>query len=391
MHRRRFIRQSIAVGATLGMANCVALRHDKNAHGTEVQFTNAADIKQRGAAWKFGGDLVYVGSFATPTLTDSYVKPSKTAKLNFGKHTKFAYCPDNELLYTCGGDGQGQHWGGNYSGSMDTVGRYNVRSHTYAEDFRYRGYANEPTPRGLDFIAFTWAPSLKEFWLGPGFCANFTTQYPWLDFSWTSSNYASYNPVSRRFTDRGPRTRGAFGEGFAGSWDTKRDRLIWFDGFLKSLDPATNIVTASSVVGPPVSSHRIETADTWYDEVADELYFVQLATGRIYVCHVGKKTLRLIADLGVKADNSASYAVVYITDSRHCLIVYDESTGGSAPWKLVSLDSGNIQHLNLFAQGCSLHNTGIYHPPTRSVVLAGGSYERNMINGAAFHHYRSNL
>lgn len=274
---------------------------------------------------------------------------------------------------------------------MDTVGTYDVKTHTYAEDFPYRGYAGGPTPRGLDFIAFTWSPSLKEFWLGPGYCWNYEKQYPWLDVSWKCSNYASYNPITKRFTDRGPKTGPVYREGFAGSWDTKRNKLIWFDGSLKSLDPATNIVTAVRVSGASISSHRTETADTWYDADTDELYFVQLATGKVYACHIGNSALRLVADTGVLAGNASSYAVVYITDSKHCLIVYNAAVGGALPWKLVNLATGQTQHLNLFAPGCTNHNTGTYHPPTKTIVLTGGGNDGNRANGAAFHHYLSSL
>jgi hypothetical protein len=104
------------------------------------------------------GPLAYVASYPTPMLTDTWPKPPKTAKINFGKHTKLSYCPSNRLIYTCGGDGQGQHFGGNDSGTMDTVGAYDVGTHTYREDFLYRGKAGEPCPRGLDFIAFTGRP-----------------------------------------------------------------------------------------------------------------------------------------------------------------------------------------------------------------------------------------
>ncbi len=389
MKRRSFIHRCAVLGATLGVAG-----REVSGQSQEISnspFGTAATSGTAMAGGKNGDALTYLGSFPTPTLTDNYVKPNKTARINFGKHTKLSYCPANGLIYTCGGDGQGQHWGGNDSGTMDTVGTYNVTTHTYAEDFLYRGYTGGPTPRGLDFIAFTWSTSLKEFWLGPGYCWNYAKQYPWLDTSWKCSNYASYNPATKRFTDRGLKTGAVYGEGFAGSWDTKRDKLIWFDGVLKSLDPVTNIVTAARVSGQPVSSHRIETADTWYDLDSDELYFVQLATGKVYACHVGNRTLRMVADAGITASNAASYAVVYITDSKHCLIVYNQEVGGTLPWKLVNLSTGAVQHLRLFAPGCTNHNTGAYHPPTKTIVLTGGSSEVNMANGAAFHHYRSNL
>ena len=322
MQRRRFMTRCAALGATFGMAGNKGFAQPESARRQRVD---------RPA----GDALTYLGSFATPTLTDTYVKPNKTARLNFGKHTKLVYCPANEMIYTCGGDGQGQHFGGNDSGTLDTVGRYDVKARTYAEDFLYRGYAGGPAPRGLDFIAFTWAPSLKAFWLGPGYGWNYTTQYPWLDTAWKTSNYASYDPATRRFTDRGPKSGAVYEEGFAGSWDTTRDRLLWFDGALKSVEPATNRVAVSHLSGAPISSHRTETADTWYDKDTDELYFVQLATGKVYACHVGNKTLRLVADTGVTAHNAASYAVVYISDSKHCLIVYDHGVGGASPWKLV--------------------------------------------------------
>lgn len=391
MKRRRFIRQCSALGLALGLAgrDVVGQSPDRklrspppaNSTGTGIDTTDRAGENA----------LTYLGSFATPTLIDTYVKPNKKAKINFGKHTKFSYCPDNGLLYICGGDGQGQHWGGNDSGTIDTVATYNVTTRTYAEDFLYRGYAGGPTPRGLDFIAFTWSPSLKEFWLGPGYGWNFSRErYPWLDFSWTLANYATYNPLTRRFTDRGSKGSSGFGEGFAGSWDTRRDQLVWVSGqAFRSLNPATNVITSASV---PVSSHRTETADTWYDESTDELYFVQLATGKVYAYHIGKKSLRQVADSGVTADNASSYAVVYITDSRYCLIVYNEPVGGARPWKLVNLATGNVQHLNLFAPGCTSHNTGVYHPPTKTIVLTGGSSaDGNYKNGGAFHHYMSNL
>ncbi|HTF20854.1 MAG TPA: hypothetical protein VK658_22425, partial [Chryseolinea sp.] len=123
----------------------------------------------------------------------------------------------------------------------------------------------------------------------------------------------------------------------------------------------------------------------------DEFYFVQLAVGKIYAYHIGKRLLRLVADMGIKADNASSYAVVYITDGGYCLIVYDQLVGGARPWKLVNLSTGSVQHLNLFAPGCTNHNTGVYHPPTKTIVLTGGSNDGNFKNGGAFHHYKSNI
>lgn len=381
MDRRSFVQHCSVLGAAIGLSNRAGFAQ------TPPTRRDVTGIKAGHAE----GGLIYLGSYPTPTLTDSFVKPPKTARLNFGKHTKMVYCPANEMIYTCGGDGQGQHWGGNDSGTMDTVGRYDVKTHTYSEDFPYQGHAGGPTPRGLDFIAFTWSPSLREFWLGPGYAWNYIKQYPWLDTTWSTAHYATYNPATRRFTDRGRKVGRAYGEGFAGSWDSTRDQLIWFDGALKTLQPATNQVSTIGVTGVPITSHRTETADTWYDPETDELYFVQLATGRIYACHVGAHRLRMVADTGVKAGNASSYAVVYLTDSKYCLIVYDSVVAGALPWKLVNLISGAVQHLNLYASGCDHHNTGVYHPTSKTIVITGGSGEVNKANGAAFHHYRSAL
>ena len=124
MNRRSFIQRCTVVGVALGLASRAGV----------------GKSQERGDR-----ALTYLDSFATPTLTDTYVSPHKTAKLNYGKHTKMAYCPLNGDLYLCGGDGQGQHWGGNGSGALDTVGRYNVEAHVYSEDFLYRGYVGEVT------------------------------------------------------------------------------------------------------------------------------------------------------------------------------------------------------------------------------------------------------
>lgn len=336
--------------------------------------------------------LTYLGSYATPTLTDSHVIPNKTARLNFGKHTKMAYCPANGHIYTCGGDGQGQHWGGHDSGTMDTVGRYDVQTRIYSEDFLYRGHAGEPVPRGLDYTAFTWASSLNAFWLGPGYAWNYNDRvYPWVDFSWSTRNFASYDPASRRFTDRGPKPEGINYEGFAGSWDTRRDRLVFATGqSFVSFDPRTRRIDRK---GLAISSHLVHTADTWYDADSDEFYFVQIATGKVYGYRIATHVLRLVATaIDRTISEETSIAVVYLTDSRHCLLVYSASQIGSTmPWKLVDLSSGAVRHLNEFAPGITHHNCGAYHPPTRTIVLTGGSNDGNRRNGAAFHHYRSNL
>ena len=261
MKRRDFIRRCMALGIARGLVGQEAVGQSlQNKSRTESPGAHS-DSSIRSIEGSTEQAMSYVGSFDTPTLVDSYVKPNKKAKINFGKHTKLTYCPATGLIYICGGDGQGQHWGGNDSGTMDTVGTYDVPTHVYKEDFQYRGYAGEPTPRGLDFIAFTWAPSLKEFWLGPGYGWNYPREkYPWLDFSWGVSHYASYNPTTRKFTDRGPKTGRAFAEGFAGSWDTKRDRLVWVENqAFHSLNPSTNIIVSE---GLGVSSHRAETTDT---------------------------------------------------------------------------------------------------------------------------------
>jgi hypothetical protein len=392
MERRTFILRCTALGAALGA-------HGGNALGQSP--TPQLPGPPRSVAAGSGGESVgigndpplsFVASFATPTLTDTYVVPNKTAKLNFGKHTKMAYCPDNGYLYTCGGDGQGQHWGGNDSGTMDTVGRYDVATHTYTEDFLYRGHAGEPVPRGLDYTAFTWSPSLKEFWLGPGYAWNYKDdKYPWVDLSWSTRNFASYNPVTRRFTDRGPKPPHVNYEGFAGSWDTRRDQLVFVTNqSFVSLHPRTLEVTRVSL---RISPHVVHTADTWYDAATDELYFVQIATGKVYAFRIGTKMLRLVATTIEKTISTQnSIGVVYLTDSRHCLLVYAaKQIDSELPWKLVNLDTGAVRHLNPMPPGITRHNTGAYHPQTKTIVLTGGNNDGNKRNGAAFHHYRSNL
>ena len=392
MERRSFIRRCAALGATIGTGGGQAWGTFRDSP-LPPELQHVASVSGGGAARGTRDDaLTHVGSFATPTLTDTYVVPSKTAQLNFGKHTKMAYCPDNGHIYTCGGDGRGQHWGGNDSGTLDTVGRYDVATHTYAEDFLYRGHVGEPVPRGLDYTAFTWSPTLKEFWLGPGFCWNFKEdKYPWVDFSWSTRNFASYNPVTKRFTDRGAKPKDTHFEGFAGSWDTRRDRLVFVtrQSFI-SLDPRTREFTRE---GLGISSHVVHTGDTWYDADTDDLYFVQISTGKVYAYRIGTRILRLVAttlDKTISSENSI--AIVYLTDSRHCLLVYATmQIGSDTPWKLVNLASGEVRHLNPFPPGITRHNTGAYHPPTKTIVLTGGSNDGNKRNGAAFHHYRLNL
>ena len=391
MNRRSFIRRCTGVAVSLECFSREVIADAAAPTGQSGSVPLASTKAIEGAG---NTALSYVGSFATPTLTDTWVKPNKTASINFGKHTKMAYCPLTKLLYICGGDGQGWHFGGNDSGTIDTVATYDVATHTYAEDFVYRGAAGEVTPRGLDFIAFTWAPKLNEFWLGPGYCWNFTAAvYPFLDFKWMRSNYASYSPLTKKFTDRGPRDSLAFDEGKAGSWDTKRDRLLWFTGAsLKSLNPATGLVTQQWPTGlgnlPP---HRIETSDTWYDEDTDDFYCVQLGAGKVYAVNVGKNTIRVAANLGVVVDQSTTRAVVYITDTKHVLVVYSVVDAGANPWKLANLTTGKVESLNLFAPGITRFDTGAYHPPLKTIVLTGGGTDGNLKNGASFHHYRSNL
>ena len=392
MERRSFIRRCAVLGATLGTGSGQAWGTNRDAL-VETELRRVASTSGGVAASGSGDDaLTYVSSFATPTLTDTNVVPNKTARLNFGKHTKMAYCPANGHIYTCGGDGQSQHWGGFDSGTMDTVGKYEVGTHTYTEDFLYRGHAGEPVPRGLDYTGFTWAPSLKEFWLGPGYAWNFDdSKYPWVDLSWSTGNFASYNPATQRFTDRGKKPKGTHFEGFAGSWDTKRDRLVFAtsQSFI-SMDPRTREFTRE---GLRISSHVVHTGDTWYDADTDEFYFVQISTGKVYAYRIGTKILRLVAttiDKTIRGENSI--AIVYLTDSKHCLLVYSTKQIGSAlPWKLVNLASGEVRHLNPFPPGITRHNTGAYHPPTKTIVLTGGSNDGNKRNGASFHHYRSNL
>lgn len=339
------------------------------------------------------GPLAYLASFPTPTLTDPH--SGKTAKLNYGKHTKIAYCQLTGDLYFVGGDGQGQHWGGNDSGALDTVGRYHVESHAYASDFLYQGAVGEVVPRGLDFIGFTWVPTLGEFWLGPGWGWDYGPEkYPWRDFAWSiKKNYASYNPLTKKFTDRGPRQGRAYVEGFAGSWDSKRGRIVWVENDLfHSLDPATGQIQSTGWVGLP-SSHRTETADTHYDETTDELVFAQIPTGRVYAYRIGDKKLRLVADVGCTAESSASYAVVF--PPGHCLITYSRETNRANPWRLVNLATGEVKAMDLYPEGCTAFNTGCYHPPTGQIVFTGGSNDEtptglNMRNGAAYHHYQWN-
>jgi hypothetical protein len=124
---------------------------------------------------------------------------------------------------------------------------------------------------------------------------------------------------------------------------------VWVAGqYFCTLGPAKNDLAKAEI---KVSSHRIETADTWYDADTDELYFVQLPTGKVYGYNIGRNALRLVADTGVNADNAASFAVVYLSDSKHCLIVYSQAVGGPQPWKLVDLRSGTVQHFESFRAG----------------------------------------
>jgi hypothetical protein len=87
-----------------------------------------------------------------------------------------------------------------------------------------------------------------------------------------------------------------------------------------SLHPRTLEVTRVSL---RISPHVVHTADTWYDAATDELYFVQIATGKVYAFRIGTKMLRLVATTIEKTISTQnSIGVVYLTDSRHCLLVY---------------------------------------------------------------------
>jgi hypothetical protein len=197
--------------------------------------------------------------------------------------------------------------------------------------------------------------------------------------------------VTKRFTDRGPKPPGVNFEGFAGSWDTRRDRLVFVTNqAFVSLHPRSLEVER---VRLNISSHIVHTADTWYDAATDELVFVQIATGKVYAFRIGTGMLRLVAttiDKTVSTQNTI--AVVYLPDSKHCLLAYAaKQIQSELPWKLVNLDTGAIRHLNPFPPGITRVNTGVYHPPTKTIVMTGGSNDGNRRNGAAFHHFRSNL
>jgi hypothetical protein len=350
--------------------------------------------------------ITYLGSYPTPTLGDA-VSGISPSRLVFGKHTAMASGPANGMLYLVGGDGKGHHLA-TQSGAMDTVGTYDVATHTYAEDFGYAGAPGEVTPRGLDFISFIWVPWLSKFWLGPGFAQNYgTDKYPWKDTSWNTTHFASYDPATRKFTDQGAK----IGDGsilplesFGGAADIRRKQIvIAHSQGLTFLDPANNAVTRRNIYEPGVtpakliSSYPAAKAPQWYDEETDEFYFAQVSAGKVYAHNIGANITRLVASLLPAAiDSGTTRACVFITDAKHLLIVYTAlDLGGDAnSWKLINLLTGAVTSFNGYAPGCSYHNTGAYHQPSRTIVLTGGDSGSEITvgnNGQYFHEYRVDI
>jgi hypothetical protein len=329
--------------------------------------------------------ITYLGSYPTPSL------PELNRRMNFGKHTKMAYCPDTTLIYLVGGDGTGHHFSSFNSGSMDTVGVYDTTTHVYTEDFLYKGYAGEPTPRGADFVGFTWIPTLKEFWLGPGYFWNYTSAiYPWEDYSFTGNNYASYSPTTKHFKDRGAKVGYPTylpGENFGGSWDSKRNRLLFpFSQGISVVDISNgNQLTRINL---NITSHPINKSPSWYDSDTDELYFTQFVLGKVYAYKFDTKVLRVVTDKLLPApmtQSEATRAMCFITDKKHLLIVYTafDMGGDLNSWKLIDLTSGVITSFNGYAPGCDYHSAAEYNPSTKRVVIIGG----DGTNGSAFHEY----
>lgn len=340
-----------------------------------------------------GLTITKIGAFPTPTLGDALVGLAPR-RLNFGKHTTVDYCPLTEKLYLVGGDGVGHHLSATQSGSMDTVATYDPKNHSYAEDFAYAGVMGDPCPRGLDHIAFTWLPWMRQFWLGPGYAWNYgTDKYPWQDIAWTADRWASYDPAVLIFLDWGTRnTALAFAEGRQSAADTKRKKVLWFSGSsLKSHDPATGVTTQQWPTGivniPP---HNMVENAAWYDEAKDEFYCVQIATGLVYAIHVGNNTIRVLADMKVTLGTSATRACVFLTDVKHLLVCYDAAEAGALPCKLVNLATGAVTGLNLYTPGHTRSDAGGYHVATRTIVLLGGTTDGNLNNGNFFHEFKVN-
>jgi len=326
--------------------------------------------------------LTFVTAVPTPVINGK--------RLNYGKHTAMLQGAAGGPLFMFGGDGQGQYFGGNDSGTMDTVASYNPPTKTYKTEFLYEGYVNEPTPRGLDFCAPVYVPG-TGFVICNGYSGDYGVEkYPWKDFKFTRSKMAAFKPETGHFVDLGSRPQGTFGEGFAGSWDSKRSKIVWTtDQKFYTMDLQTKAVTFRNM--PIPSSHRIETANTWYDADSDDLYFVQLNTGRVYAYNITGNALRPICVDLVPAfvgDGGMTRSVIFIPKYKHVLIVYTASdTLDAPPWKLVNLTTGKVQHLDLFAPGCDYHNTGAFHTASDTVVVSGG----NGVNGSAFYHYSAAL
>ncbi len=352
--------------------------------------------------------VIYDNSYPTPTLTDPFVGFTRT--LNFGKHTSPAYCPLDQLIYLHGGDGQGWHWGGDGSGTMGTVDTWNPVTKTYAESFLYRGVSSESVPRGVDHMCFTWSPNLGLFWSGPGLAhdTEYTAAsglYPWQDYTYLAhTHYATYDTVTKKFTDKGARQVPSSDEGQQAGWDSRRNALIyWKNDNIREVDPTTLAVTTfwHDPAGYDPGPWRNDENNGWYDADTDDYYFWVPQTGDVIAVRVntpGFAKTRLIVNTGVTMAISATRATVFIPEAKHLLIVYSVTgpnatntaqvnEGGALPWKLINLTTGVMTSMNLFHATHTRSDHGTYHPPSKTIVLSGGGSDGNLQNGAFFHHY----
>ena len=136
----------------------------------------------------------------------------------------------------------------------------------------------------------------------------------------------------------------------------------------------------------------------WYDAENDELFFCQKDYCRVWGYVIGTNTLRLVAtiDLGEGKVSGRNYGTVFITDDKYLLLLfsmhYDPAIIVDPPWRLVNLTTGDVEGMDLFPPGTDYFNAGCYHPPTKTIVLTGGSEggypENNHNNGQYYHHFQ---
>jgi hypothetical protein len=413
------------------------MRQDQTAFwldGTEVNGNSVSGLKLQNTRWELKGrkmglftvadmpsmsvniiantrpaaPITYVTSFPTPTIDAGLGAGPR--KLQYGKHTRIqdVGARDTDYVYLMGGDGIGQWWGGNGSGTMDVWATVNVLTGAYSTDYYFPGTVGHPTVIGLDGAYACYMPSRGKY-----FCAGYADDYGpsnwtgWIDFTYKFSNrFPWYNPTTHFFEDQGARpalidVNGSTGEGFGIAYDSSRDKIITGGSNVMYLSDPTYPFTISTTINldranlrgggtEAIASTPLFLSHMEYDPITDHCYWAQNGNGRLYRTHLGTHvTEKLCVDLCqqniLEYQTSSTQPIIWMLDSLYCLVIFGSqfclNQDIEISWRLVNLQTGSVTAFNGYNAGgasstggfgTSFFDAGCYNLKNRKILLTGG-------------------